>query len=120
MFLKGIETPWSYFGEILEKVSWKDILKVLGVKIKKQKSNGGVLIILCPFHDEKTPSLRMNEDKGVFMCLGCGQYGNQFSFVQKFLNPYGNYSKIRTYHWFKKNFDISLPWEKSNGHYIFS
>jgi len=32
---------------------------------------------LCPFHnDSRTPSLSINESKGIFHCFGCGQSGN--------------------------------------------
>lgn len=30
----------------------------------------------CPFHDDETPSLSVNRDKGVFHCFGCGAKGN--------------------------------------------
>jgi hypothetical protein len=38
---------------------------------------------LCPFHADKTPSLHVNEDKGVFHCFGCGESGDVFDFVMK-------------------------------------
>lgn len=30
---------------------------------------------LCPFHGDKTPSLRINIDKGAFACMACGVKG---------------------------------------------
>jgi DNA primase len=38
---------------------------------------------LCPFHNEKTPSFSVNEDKGFFHCFGCGEHGNVIDFVMK-------------------------------------
>jgi len=38
---------------------------------------------LCPFHDEKTPSFFVNEDKGVFNCFGCNEHGDVFDFLMK-------------------------------------
>lgn len=37
---------------------------------------------LCPLHSEKTASFRVNEDRGVFHCFGCGAGGDIIRFVQ--------------------------------------
>ena len=36
----------------------------------------------CPFHDEKTPSFIIHDDKQFFHCFGCGVSGDIFKFVQ--------------------------------------
>jgi DNA primase len=36
---------------------------------------------LCPFHQEKTPSFTVSEEKGFYHCFGCGQHGNGIDFV---------------------------------------
>lgn len=38
----------------------------------------------CPFHNEKTPSFSVNEDKGFFHCFGCGKHGDIISFVMEY------------------------------------
>ena len=38
---------------------------------------------LCPFHQEKTPSFYVDENKGFFYCFGCKAGGDIFSFLQK-------------------------------------
>ena len=38
----------------------------------------------CPFHDEKTPSFYVNDDKGFWHCFGCQAHGNAFGFVMRF------------------------------------
>jgi DNA primase len=35
----------------------------------------------CPFHNEKTPSFYINEDKGFYHCFGCGVHGDVIRFV---------------------------------------
>lgn len=37
----------------------------------------------CPFHEDKHPSLYVNEEKGVFLCRGCGEAGDVFDFLTK-------------------------------------
>ena len=36
---------------------------------------------LCCFHDEDTPSLKINTEKNIFNCFGCGKHGNILDFV---------------------------------------
>ena len=38
---------------------------------------------LCPFHNEKTPSFTVNEEKGFYHCFGCGAHGSVFDFVME-------------------------------------
>jgi len=38
---------------------------------------------LCPFHNEKTPSFTVSEDKGFYHCFGCGAHGDVIGFVMR-------------------------------------
>lgn len=59
-----------------------DIVEVVADVVSLKKSGQG-FTGLCPFHNEKTPSFRVNPDMGIFKCFGCGEGGDAFSFVMK-------------------------------------
>lgn len=52
--------------------------------IELQKKNAVELIGLCPFHDEKTPSFTVNQDKQAYYCFGCGEGGDELNFLQTY------------------------------------
>lgn len=39
---------------------------------------------LCPFHNEKSPSFTVNDEKSFFHCFGCGAHGDAIEFVRRF------------------------------------
>ena len=39
---------------------------------------------LCPFHDDRNPSMMVSEQKQIFKCFVCGKGGNVFTFVQEY------------------------------------
>ena len=47
------------------------------------KQKGKSFWLSCPFHADKTPSLKIDADKQKFYCFGCGVSGDSISFVQK-------------------------------------
>lgn len=59
------------------------IADVLGSYIELHKT-GGSLKAKCPFHNEKTPSFFVSEERGNYYCFGCGAKGDIFSFVEQF------------------------------------
>ncbi|MCT4552476.1 MAG: DNA primase [Alphaproteobacteria bacterium] len=52
---------------------------VVSKKVTLTKRNRDFLG-LCPFHNEKTPSFTVNEDKGFYHCFGCGAHGDIITF----------------------------------------
>lgn len=72
--------------EIIEKVKEEnDIADVISDYIKLKRS-GRNFSGLCPFHNEKSPSFSVSEDKQIFKCFGCGEAGNVISFIMKVRN----------------------------------
>lgn len=69
----------SVIDEIKNKT---DILDLVSEYVKLEK-RGRNYIGLCPFHDEKTPSFTVSEDKQIYHCFGCKKGGNVFQFTQE-------------------------------------
>ncbi|PCI32453.1 MAG: DNA primase [Alphaproteobacteria bacterium] len=69
-------TP-DFLDEIRNRIPVSD---VVGRRVKlahKGREHSG----LCPFHNEKTPSFTVNDDKGFYHCFGCGAHGDVIKFV---------------------------------------
>jgi len=69
--------------EIVEQIrASSDIVEIVSdyVRLKKQGRN---YVGLCPFHNEKTPSFMVSQEKQIYRCFGCGEGGNIFSFLMK-------------------------------------
>jgi DNA primase len=52
-------------------------------EVTKVKRSGRSFMAVCPFHEEKTPSMSVDRARGLYHCFGCGKGGDVFSFVQE-------------------------------------
>ncbi|MCL2372035.1 MAG: DNA primase [Defluviitaleaceae bacterium] len=75
-----------YPQEIISDVrALNDILDVVSTYVQMQPRSGNHFG-RCPFHQEKTPSFSVNQDKQIFYCFGCGAGGNVLNFVMRIEN----------------------------------
>lgn len=56
------------------------VSEVVGKKVQLKKK-GKEYQGLCPFHNEKTPSFTVNDQKGFYHCFGCQAHGDIITFV---------------------------------------
>lgn len=66
--------------KIEEVATATDIVDVISQYTPLRKS-GRSFMGRCPFHEEKTPSFSVSQEKGVYHCFGCGKSGNVFTFL---------------------------------------
>lgn len=60
-----------------------DVLEIISHYIEVKKM-GSSYKACCPFHQEKTPSFVINQNKGFYHCFGCGESGDGITFVMKY------------------------------------
>ena len=62
----------QFLDELRARVSLSGLI---GRSVRVQKA-GREFKACCPFHNEKTPSFTINDDKGFYHCFGCGAHGD--------------------------------------------
>ena len=67
----------SFTDELRQRLSLVDVISRRIQLTKKGQNYWGC----CPFHNEKTPSFSVAEDKGFYHCFGCGAHGDIISFA---------------------------------------
>ncbi|WP_371194137.1 DNA primase [Glaciecola sp. SC05] len=64
-------------------VSRADIVDIIDNRVKLKKA-GRNHQACCPFHNEKTPSFSVSQEKQFYYCFGCGAKGNVLSFLMEY------------------------------------
>ncbi len=73
----------AYAREDIDKVRERTDLAELAAEVTKVKRSGRTVMAVCPFHNEKTPSLSIDPARGLFHCFGCGKSGDVFNWVEE-------------------------------------
>jgi DNA primase len=72
--------PQTFIDDLLDRV---DIVDVVNSRVPLKKT-GKSHKACCPFHEEKSPSFTVAQDKQFYYCFGCGAGGNALSFIMEF------------------------------------
>jgi len=72
--------PQGFIDDLLDRL---DIVEIIDTRVKLKKS-GKNFSACCPFHDEKTPSFTVSQDKQFYHCFGCGASGNALGFLMNY------------------------------------
>ncbi len=72
--------PREFIQEVLARV---DLVELIGGRLSLKRS-GHSYMARCPFHNEKTPSFTVRQDKQFYHCYGCGAHGNAISFLMEY------------------------------------
>jgi DNA primase len=71
--------PPAFLDEIRARIALSDIV---GRRLRLQRA-GREWKAPCPFHQEKTPSFYINDQKSFFHCFGCGAHGDAVGFLMR-------------------------------------
>ncbi len=73
----------AYPREDIDKVRDRTDLAELAAEVTKVKRSGRSVMAVCPFHNEKTPSLSIDPARGLYHCFGCGKSGDVFTWIEE-------------------------------------
>jgi DNA primase len=70
----------QFIDDLLARV---DIVDIVDSRVPLKKA-GKNYQACCPFHNEKSPSFTVSQDKQFYHCFGCGEHGSAISFLMEF------------------------------------
>jgi len=70
----------SFLDQLLNSITVSDVVG----KYVELKQSGANFFGLCPFHQEKSPSFSVNNQKKIYHCFGCGASGSALNFLMNY------------------------------------
>ena len=96
--------PQYFIDDLIARV---DIVDVLSKRIDLKKA-GKEFKAVCPFHNDKNPSLTISPMKGFYHCFSCGAHGTALGFLME----YENLSFVEAIESLASELGIEVPYEK--------
>ncbi|MEQ8355911.1 MAG: DNA primase [Kiloniellaceae bacterium] len=69
--------PPEFLDEVRSRTTLSEVVGRRVKLVKRGREHSG----LCPFHNEKSPSFTVSDEKGFYHCFGCGAHGSAFDFI---------------------------------------
>ena len=68
----------SVFEAVKQSITVREAAQMYGIEVNRSG------MACCPFHDDKNPSMKLNEE--YFYCFGCGATGDVIDFTARLYN----------------------------------
>lgn len=98
--------PRDFIDDLIAR---SDIIDIVDARVKLKKA-GRNHQACCPFHNEKSPSFTVNQEKQFYYCFGCGAKGNVISFLMEF----DRLEFPEAIEELAKNYGVEVPREKGS------
>ncbi|MDE5285467.1 MAG: CHC2 zinc finger domain-containing protein, partial [Buchnera aphidicola] len=107
----SVKIPKDFINEVLSQTNIVELIKTrinLNKKGKNYQAN-------CPFHQDKTPSFTVSDEKQFYYCFGCNAHGNAIDF----LINYDHLSFLESIEELAINNSMIIPFQKINNREYF-
>jgi len=98
--------PRDFIDDLIAR---SDVVDVIDSRVKLKKA-GKNYQACCPFHNEKTPSFTVSQEKQFYHCFGCGAHGNVLSFLME----YDRLEFVEAVEELARSHGLEVPREASN------
>ena len=98
--------PRTFIDDLLNRV---DIVEIIDARVPLKKK-GREYWACCPFHNEKSPSFSVSQNKQFYHCFGCQQHGNAISFLM----DYDHMEFVEAIETLAQHIGIEIPYEKGH------
>lgn len=73
----------------MDETSPTGILAVVGEHTELKQLSADLYTGMCPFHDQRLPTLAVKPSKGIYYCFSCRAHGDAARFMQDISNARG-------------------------------
>ena len=98
--------PRTFIDDLLNRV---DIVEIIDARVPLKKK-GREYWACCPFHNEKSPSFSVSQNKQFYHCFGCQQHGNAISFLME----YDHMDFVEAIETLAQHLGIEVPYEQGH------